>query len=245
MEELWIAICEDDKEEAQKLISIINECNAAAKTVLFKSGEDFFEEYCYGKYDLIFMDIYMSGISGIDAVRRIREIDEDIPVAFTTSSTEHALESYRLDALKYIEKPVKPKAVSEALTLALLKKKGRPNLQIITNGKPVLIPFSSILYIEQKAHYLNFFLVGNRMLQIKGKLDTLESQFVSQPFFRCHKSYLVNLAFITGIDKELMVFHMKEGANVHIRRESLKNAKNSWESYLFDTARKKGGKSHA
>ena len=58
------------------------------------------------------------------------------------------------------------------------------------------------------------------------------------PFFRCHKSYLANLAFVTGIDRELMVFHMRGGEKVYIRRENFKKAREAWELFLFDEARK-------
>lgn len=238
IEELRIAICEDDPEDAETLTAQIQNCDISAKTFLFENGENFMKQYHPGMYDLIFMDIYMQGLSGIDIIRQIRENDQDIPVAFTTSSTDHALESYRLDVLKYIEKPVGPKPVQETLALALLKKKNLPGLELFSNGKFVSLPFGTILYVEQKGHYLIFFLTGDRTLRIKGKLDTLETRFLSQPFFRCHKSYLVNLAFVTGLDKDLRIFHMKEGGNVHIRRESLGNAKNAWETYLFDMTRK-------
>ena len=59
-------------------------------------------------------------------------------------------------------------------------------------------------------------------------------------FFRCHKSYLVNLAYVTGIDQEMMVFYMKEGNTVYIRRDLFKKAKNAWELWLYNMARKKG-----
>ena len=92
--------------------------------------------------------------------------------------------------------------------------------------------------MEQKAHYLTFHLLDNKTIQAKGKLDELMPQLEAFPFFRCHKSYLANLAFVTGIDRELMVFHMRGGEKVYIRRENFKKARQAWELFLFEEARK-------
>ena len=72
-------------------------------------------------------------------------------------------------------------------------------------------------------------------------LDELEPQLADFPFFRSHKSYLANLSYVTGIDRELLVFHMKDGQNVYIRRDRLKKAKDAWEDWLFAQARKEDG----
>ena len=66
----------------------------------------------------------------------------------------------------------------------------------------------------------------------------LEPLLAAYPFFRCHKSYLVNLAFIQGIDRERMVFQMREGGSAYIRRETFYRARSAWENWLFSAARR-------
>nr|MCR5656094.1 LytTR family transcriptional regulator DNA-binding domain-containing protein [Butyrivibrio sp.] len=61
-------------------------------------------------------------------------------------------------------------------------------------------------------------------LQMTGKLDDIEAQTPDDTFMRCHKSYLVNIAHVKNVDKDLQVFEMKDGECVHIRRESLREA---------------------
>ena len=96
MEPLRLAICDDLPEEREKLVSLLEHSSIPAAYSQFESSEDLLEVFRPGKFDLLLMDIYMNGMTGVEAVRKIREMDETIPIAFTTTSTEHTLESYRL-----------------------------------------------------------------------------------------------------------------------------------------------------
>ncbi len=240
MEILHTAVCEDNLDEQKNVLAILQKSEIPTETTLYCCGEDFLKEYQQGKFDLVFMDIYMDGISGLDVVTRLREIGDNVPVAFITTSTEHTLESYRLDALKYIEKPLKERAVLELLEFAQLKKEHTPRLLLKKNGRDFSLPFERILYVEQKDHTLYLYLVGGEIVQVKERMDLIEPQFDEQPFFRCHKSYLVNLSYVAKLDRELMVFVMKEGQNVHIRRQSMSKARKAFESYLFAETRRLG-----
>lgn len=118
MEELQIALCEDDKKELERLTHLLLNGPAPVKATAFDSGEAFLKEYQPGRFDMVLMDIYMDGISGVETVRRLREQDPDLPVAFVTSSQEHALDGYRLKVAKYLEKPVSQADMDDAVTLA-------------------------------------------------------------------------------------------------------------------------------
>jgi len=240
METLHAAVCEDNPSEQSKLLAILEKSEIPAETAVYCCGEDFLKEYRKGKFDLIFMDIYMDGLNGVEVVGRLREMGDDVPVAFITTSTDYALESYRLEALKYIEKPLKEKAVLELLEFARLKKEYTPRLLLKKSGREFSLPFERILYVEQRDHTLYLYLTGGEAVQIQERMDVIEPQFAGQPFFRCHKSYLVNLTHVAELDRELMVFVMKEGDNVHIRRESMSKARKAFEAYLFTAARRLG-----
>lgn len=237
MDVLEVAICEDSPEERERLLALIEKADASAHCTTFTDGESFLGEFRPGKYDLIFMDIYMGGMTGVETVTRLRELDEEVPIAFATTSTEHTLESYRLNVLKYIEKPVGQKAVQEIIQLARLKKESRPHLHFKIDGSEVNIPLDSIIYMEQKGHELLIHVADGEPVRVNEKLDSVEPLLAGQSFYRCHKSYLVSLACIKSYDKELMVFTMKDGKNVHIRRESLGEARRAYEDFLFGTAR--------
>ena len=234
---LNIAVCEDKIEEQEHLLEIIKNSEILSEVSVYNSGEEFLMEYEVEKFHLIFMDIYMSGISGLEAIRSIRKIDENILVAFTTNSMEHTLESYRLEAIKYIEKPIKEKPIEDLLKLAWIKKENTVQLRLEINGRPTFIAFNRIIYIEQKSHSIFLFLANGDIIRANEKLDNVVKQFEGQSFFRCHKSFLVNFSYVKSLDKELMVFVMKNNKNVHIRRESLPIARKKFEAYLFKMSR--------
>ena len=120
----------------------------------FGSSEELLEAFRPGKFDLLLMDIYMDGMTGVEAVQKIREMDDAIPIAFTTTSTEHTLESYRLSVLKYLEKPVRQKDLDDLLHLVKLQRDSAPRLAIRQNGAAQKLPLSELLCLEQKGHHV-------------------------------------------------------------------------------------------
>lgn len=234
---LRIAICEDSESDRTQLITILQASSFSTDITLFECGEEFLANYKKQEYDLIFMDIYMTGMTGVEVVTKVRQIDSFIPIAFTTTSIDHTLESYRLDVLKYLEKPVQPKAVYEFLQLALFKKQTIPTLSIKNKNLEQKIPLSEILYLEQTGRQISIHLAQGEPFCFTGKLMDIIEQLPTNQFYQCHKSYIVNFAYVITLNKELMIFEIQGGSNVHLRRDSYWKIKKAYETYLFQQAR--------
>ena len=234
---LKIAVCEDNTEDEGKLLEILETCGIPASCTVFKSGEELLKSYQPEVFDLLLSDIYMSGISGIEAVKKIRENDKDIPIAFITTSTDHTLESYRLSALKYIEKPFSQKDIEDILKLAEMHRLNAPSLTVQKNGKFERISFSRILYLEQQTHRLFIYLKNGSCEDIYEKLSNLLPQLEEAEFFQPHKSFSVNLNFVKSINSELKCFVMQDDKNIPICREKMGKAKKALESFLFRKTR--------
>ena len=142
MEPIRVAICDDLPGERDTLLDLLDRSPVETKSTLFGSGEEVLEAFRPGKFDLLLMDIYMDGMTGVEAVQKIREMDKAIPIAFTTTSTDHTLESYRLSVLKYLEKPVRQKDINDLLRLVKLQRDSAPRLAIRQNGKTQKLPLS-------------------------------------------------------------------------------------------------------
>jgi DNA-binding LytR/AlgR family response regulator len=238
MEQLNICICEDNDRDYETLRALIDKEEANTVCEHYSSAEDFLKEYYPGKFDLLFLDIYMQSVTGIEALERIRTVDQNLSVVLVTTSTDFALESYRLRAMRYVEKPVREEDVSEVIQFCLLKKESQPHLEVKSGYNKLRIPFDQILYVEQKGRNMSICQTDDQIIMVSGKLDDIQSQFEGETFFRCHKSYIVNLSHIRSVDSELQTFVMTNEDCVHIRRESFYKAKHAYEDFLFDIAQR-------
>ena len=236
MEPLTLAICDDLPEEREKLLRLLELSPITTVCAQFGSSEELLSAFRPGKFDLLLMDIYMDGMTGVEAVQRIRELDERIPIAFTTTSTEHALEGYRLSVLKYLEKPVRQKDVNDLLRLVQLQRDSAPRLAIQQSGEVQRLPLSELVCLEQRGHHV---LISTRdgVIELYGKLSDLLPQLDGQDFFCPHKSYCANLAFVRGINEEYQCYVMADGKNVPISRPNRAKAKRVYEDYLFARTR--------
>lgn len=230
---LKIAICEDLAEDRDKLLDILNKSNFACEMSVFTCGEDFLAGYQLRSYDLIFFDIYMDGMTGIEAATELRKIDADVTIVFTTTSLEYALESYRLEALKYIEKPVTARSIIPILQSTYQQKKFAPTLIMRTKPQETQVVLTDILYLEQNGAKYQVRLIDGQVITAPGKLSAIMEQLDERSFYHCHKSFIVNFSFVKRINKELLMFEMVQGAAVHIRRDGFWKTKRAYEAFLF------------
>lgn len=234
---MQIAICEDTQADVDTLLSAIKRTGISVRCSVFSNAEAFLEIYRPQMFDLLLTDIYMSGISGVEAVSQIRSVDEDLLVVFITSSSDFALEGYRLSALKYIEKPYNDKDMEDMLRLALRARETAPSMELHFNRQSMKLRLSQILYLEQCSHHVVFHLKDGGQLQICDKLSAYVPELLHKGFFAPHKSYAVNLACVDSIDSDLRCFIMQDGKNIPIRRESMQDARESLKNFLFGLSR--------
>ncbi|HBS60943.1 MAG TPA: hypothetical protein DEA44_16980 [Firmicutes bacterium] len=237
---LKVAVCEDLAEDAALLLQCIYQSGIPADCAPFSSGEELLAAFSPGRYDLIFMDIYMPGMRGVEAAAVIRREDDTVTLAFTTTSPDHTLESYRLGALKYLEKPVTVKDVRETLELARMKRRSAAYISLLISGEKREIPLDGIFYFEQQNHSVAVNTAAGVLRTSQTvKLNAIEP-LLPDTFLRCHHSYIANLRYVRGVDQELKTFTMKNGDKVYIRRQDIKKAAKAYEDYLFRTARGSG-----
>ena len=172
-------------------------------------------------------------MTGIDALEQIRRKDTRVMAAIATTSQDFALESYRLRAARYLEKPVKEDDIRDLIQDVIHKKESEPHFEGESGGKRIRVPFDCILFAEQRGKNVCLHMDDGDELVFRGKLDDEMGKFPEKYFFRCHKSFLVNLSKIHGIDRELLTFVMQDGEQVHIHRQGFFAAKRAYEHYLF------------
>lgn len=246
MNRLLVAICDDSIEDEDHVKELVDASPVPSQSVLYTNTADFMEGFVPGLYDLVLMDIYMRNpdgtedARGVEAVRAIRAVDPTVPIAFTTTSTEFALESYRLDVNRYLEKPIRQQDIEAALRMAQEIKATEPGVTVRANGVERRVPARQVVYAEQSGHNVTVHLVGGREVTGRMRLADLEAQLDSQVFVRCHKSYIANLTFVEEVDQQLMVLRMRWGGVVHVRRADVVRTRRAWEDRMFQLAQAKG-----
>lgn len=218
-----IAVCEDNATQLDAICGYIKSyCkrNCYINDIhRFTSAEAFLEVFSPGKFPLVFLDIYLNGMSGIDAARKIREIDPNCTLVFITSSSEHALEAFSVKATTYINKPLKKESVEEALDMCgkVLNKNARIIRVPAGYGETLVIPLTAIRYVEVSGKKAQFY-IGRETISARMPLDKIEEMLDGDPFLRCHRSFIVNMNYVDAVRDDS--FLMKNGSLVPIGRNN-------------------------
>lgn len=195
-----IGICDDLQSDRNHLIELIQtryeERGERVELAEFESAEEMLHNWQAGWLDCLFLDVYMGGISGMEAARRIRETDQDCMIIFTTTSPDHAIDSYEVRAADYLLKPFGRQEVEEALSwveenLAECLRE----IEVVSDRERRYIPIRDVLYIEVYGR-ISVIHTAEEEISTNRGLSELEEELSNDSFLRCHRSYLVNMAHI-------------------------------------------------
>jgi len=236
-----VAVCEDTKKDKDLLVSLIKELAPAANVCVFDSGEAFLDAYKKGIYHLVYLDVYMSCMTGMDVAKAIREKHDDVPIAFTTTSREHSLEANRFRSVHYIEKPVTADAIAHTMTIAeaVRQHKEKESLNVTDNNRRNIdIAYCDISYIDVSDHRCVVHLEdgGEVVVRTATTIGELDAALSDSRFFRCHRSYIINLDHVGQVDRELSIISMYPQGIAYVRRGMFKNYKNALKLWLLEKA---------
>ena len=155
--------------------------------------------------DVIFLDIRMPGMSGLEFAR---SLNSGPLVIFVTAFPEHAAEGFELEAVDYLVKPFAYERFEQAVNRAryLLEVEQRhqvpsePTLLIKSDKKVYRIPFQTILYLEAYGDYVKVHTTRTKPLLTKDTLKHLERQLPEHAFIRIHRSYIIGLNAIQYVE---------------------------------------------
>ena len=241
---LNIAVCDDSSEDRELLIRFINkaiiECNTDVNYEIFtfESGEDLEEYYNDGKssFYVIFLDIYMTGMNGIETAHAIRKNDDLCKIIFTTTSTDHALEGYSVFAYNYLVKPIsfdtfKPIFEKAIEDIGIEKQK---SLCIKTGAKIETIMYRDIKYIESCGKTIIIHSNQGSDITTYAKLDEIEAAIDDTRFLRSHKSFLVNMLYIKSVEQ--YNFILKDTTIIPIRQKGFPELKRLYYEFILKMA---------
>lgn len=224
-----IAICEDEKYQQELLKAhieqIFKELSVKYSLDVFNSGEELLENYPKD-IDIVFLDIQLNEINGMDTARKIRISDNKVEILFITSLIEYVLEGYEVRAYRYLIKPVKYDDLKEYI-INCIKEVDIKNKYIMVKeqGSRIKIDINEITYIEVQKENLTIHTL-NQIYKIKGTLSNIEKEINCSRFYRCHKSFLVNLEHVKSIKQYASILENSE--EVPVSRYRFKETKDKF-----------------
>lgn len=218
---LSIAVCDDEIIEccniAGKIRKILEEMEVPCTLRQFNSGQDLL--HSTEDFDIIFLDIIMKDLDGMGTARIVREKAFEKILIFVSSSREYVFEAYDVEAFQYLLKPVDEKKLKRVLQKAVLKSEKHPQEFIIVSKER-----------QRKKLFLDniyYFEIIGRTVDIHGadgiftyykQISVLENQLRGKGFFRCHKSYLINLKHVDGYNRQEVLLDNGERIVIAKRR---------------------------
>lgn len=204
----------------------------------FGNGEAFLENYASGKYEIVFLDIYMNKLTGMDVAKKIAVLDRNCSIIFFTTSDEYQLEGYGVHAVGYIMKPVVdhiPELYTAMDYAASRLQMDKACITVSTDYGEVYLYYRNILYIDciDRTVYIH---LADRVLKVCGKYGDYQNKFLSDSrFLECYRNVIVNMDYIDiPLDCD---FILKSGEKLPISRRKKSNV---MENYMMYFIKKRG-----
>lgn len=182
--------------------------------------------------DLILMDIYMGGKTGIEAARELREMGRDSRVIFLTTSEEHALEAFRVEAAQYLVKPVSEAELFPLLDrqFEILSEKRQKYVALEINNKTFRIMVYDIVYCESQGKRQYLYLTDGTQLCVRMSMTGLEELFLPyEEIVRIGKWYIINMDHVEGLDSRAV--QMVNGLKLYLPRGAYQTLRKQYIAY--------------
>lgn len=238
-----IAIVDDLSAEASKLMEILrcieDEHCITFDIMCFESGEGFLEIFEENSFDIIFMDIYMNGMTGVETAKLLRKQDKHCVLIFLTTSAEHMPDAFSCHAFEYIQKPFAKERIVQVMTEALETLPDKAHyMEIISNRQTVRVFFDEIVSAVTDAHYLDITLSGGEKLHCRMTMPEFLNQTGADPrFISVNKGITVNAEYILEFENNCCI--MENGLKFPVRVRERAVVEQMFMDYHFEKIRRR------
>ena len=214
------AVCDDSSADRAYVTALIEAWGCSRDILLqiedYPSAEAFLFAYEGNEtVDVLFLDIEMGDMSGVELAKRLRQMGAGLQIVFLTGYMEYIAEGYDVEALHYLIKPVAQEKLGAVLDRAVERLKTRENVLLLSLPDGVVrLPLYEIRYLEVRKNYVTLHAVEES--SVKRSLSELTKE-LDESFYRIHRSYIVNLRFVKRITRTEVT--LKDGAALPLSRK--------------------------
>lgn len=213
-----IAICDDSQLDAKRIEWALSSVSADAEITYYSSGRELIETIEGGaQFDVVFLDIYMPGENGVDVAERLRELLPQIGIIFSTSSPDHAVEAFKVQAVDYLIKPSSEMDIVRAYTRVGLNADRRANTVLIKAGGEILVfNQAEVARIESDKHYTHIITTDGTDTTLHMNYSDVAAKF-TRGFMQVKRGLTVRMDQISRISGD--VVHMSDGGEFKMSRD--------------------------
>lgn len=236
-----IALCDDEQAELDKIERMLRAYNELSENREFEIRQFVDSSELLGAMqqelyqpDLVFMDIYMPGESGIETAEKLRMMGQGCHIIFLTSSRQHALEAFGVEAFSYLVKPLVPEQLYRVLDKVWQKLEEEQMRYLSVQEEDCVrrIPLFDILYCEAQRKKQCIYLTEGDSVRMNLTLARLcEMLSPYREFTRLGASYIVNLAHIERMNTQML--QLDNGETIYLPRGSYKALREKYFDYYF------------
>ena len=226
---MYIAVVDDEKVIREDICKLIEKQRPESRVEAFSTGEELLASQ--GRFDIVFLDIQMDGMNGIEAARSLRKRQEETVLIFITGIKEYVFDAFDLYAFQYLLKPLDEKKFAEVLDRAV-KEAGRKKEKrgIFIKARNLTLAQTDILYIESRGKKVEIHTARDEeSIEIYAAMDELEGQ-LGEGFYRCHRAYIVNMAYITEYANDSII--LTNGDTVYLAKKKYSEFVKAYMWYL-------------
>ena len=228
-----IAVCDDSSFDRELISELLHpyffKNSLPCEVTAYDSGINLQYDVEEGSwFDIVFLDIYMGDLLGIDVARRLRRLGFEGEIIFLTASADFAVDSYDVAAAGYLLKPVSVEKLYFFMD-RIIQNFDENTYPLRQRSMVIRIPYREILFVESSNSKCILHRDGGRSYVVYKRLSEIEHELQDGRFLRCHQSYLVNMDFIQLTDKQ---FVLTTGDTVLIRQRDLKAIRQCYLDYV-------------